>query len=43
MQKDILLNYEENKDILGGLLIKFEDKIIDLSLKTKFDNLRKNI
>lgn len=43
LQKEVVLNYEENKEILGGLLIKFEDKVIDLSLKTKFDNLRKNI
>ena len=43
LQKEVIINYEENKDILGGLLIKFEDKVIDLSLKTKFNNLRKNI
>ncbi|MBQ8636179.1 ATP synthase F1 subunit delta [bacterium] len=43
LQKDVILNYEENKDILGGLVIKYEDKVIDLSLKTKFDEIRKNI
>lgn len=43
LQKDVILTYEENKDILGGLLIKFEDKVIDLSLKAKFDDLKKNI
>ncbi|MBR5305027.1 MAG: ATP synthase F1 subunit delta [Candidatus Gastranaerophilales bacterium] len=43
LQKEVIINYEEDKDILGGLLIKFEDKVIDLSLKTKFNNLRKNI
>lgn len=43
LQKEVIINYEENQDILGGLLIKFEDKVIDLSLKTKFDDLRKNI
>lgn len=43
LKKDVILNYDENKDILGGLLIKFEDNVIDLSLKTKFDDLRKNI
>lgn len=43
LKKDIILNFEENKEILGGLLIKFGDKVIDLSLKTKFNNLRKNI
>ena len=43
LQKDIILNFEENKEILGGLLIKFGDKVIDLTLKAKFNNLKKNI
>ena len=43
LQKDVILNFEEDKGILGGLLIKFGDKVIDLSLKAKFNNLRKNI
>ena len=42
LNKEVILNYEQNKDILGGLVVKIEDKVIDLSLKTKFDNLRKN-
>ena len=40
-QKDIILNYQKDETILGGLVIKFEDNIIDLSLKTKFDKLKK--
>ena len=40
LQKQIILNYQSNKDILGGLVIKFEDKVIDLSLKTKFDKIK---
>ncbi len=40
LQKQIILNYESNKDILGGLVVKFEDKVIDLSLKTKFDKMK---
>ena len=43
LQKDVILNYEENDEILGGLVIKYEDKVIDLSLKNKFDQIRKNI
>lgn len=42
LNKEVILNYEKNEDILGGLIVKIEDKVIDLSLKTKFDNLRKN-
>lgn len=43
LKKDVILNYQENEDILGGLVIKYEDKVIDLSLKTKFSEMRKNI
>ena len=43
LQKDVILNYDQNQEILAGLVIKFEDSVIDLSLKTKFDELRKNI
>ncbi len=39
--KEVILNYQKDEDILGGLVIKFEDKVIDLSLKTKFDRLKK--
>lgn len=39
--KEVILNYQKDETILGGLVIKFEDKIIDLSLKTKFDRLKK--
>ena len=31
----------KNQDILGGFIIKIEDKVIDLSLKTKFETLTK--
>lgn len=41
LKKDAILNYSEDIGILGGLIVKFEDKVIDLSLKTKFEVLRK--
>ena len=41
LNKEIILNFEENKDILGGLVVKLDDKIVDLSLKTKFEKLKK--
>lgn len=43
LNKDVIIDYTQNNEILGGLLIKYDDKVIDLSLKTKFDKLRKNI
>ncbi len=41
LNKDVVLNYSKNQDILGGFIIKIEDKVIDLSLKTKFETLTK--
>lgn len=41
LKKDTVLNYTLDKDIIGGLVIKTEDKVIDLSLKSKFETLKK--
>ncbi len=41
MKKQVILNYDTDESIMGGLVVKVEDKIIDLSLKRKFENLRK--
>ena len=40
LSKEIVLNVNENKDILGGLVIKYQDKVIDLSLKNKLEAFR---
>lgn len=40
LQKQVILNFESDKNILGGLVIKFEDKVVDLSLKTKFEKIK---
>ena len=41
LNKDVLLNYNLDEEILGGLVVKIEDKVIDLSLKAKFEELKK--
>ena len=41
LSKNIFINYNLDEEILGGLVVKVEDKVIDLSLKTKFENLKK--
>lgn len=41
LNSEILLDLNIDKDILGGIIIRLEDKIIDLSLKNKFERLRK--
>lgn len=42
-QKEALINYSKDEAIIGGLIVKFDDRVIDLSLKTKFETLRKQI
>jgi len=41
LSKEIILNCQEKEDIIGGLVVKVNDKIVDLSLRAKFNNLRK--
>lgn len=43
LNKEAIITYNKDNNILGGLVIKYEDKIIDLSLKTKFENIRKQL
>lgn len=40
LNKDIVLDCNTDESIIGGLIIKIEDKVIDLSLKTKFETLK---
>ncbi len=41
MKKQVILNYDIDETIIGGLVVKIEDKVLDLSLKRKFENLEK--
>lgn len=41
LKKTIQPNWAINKDIIGGLVIKIDDDIIDTSLKSKLDKLSK--
>ncbi|MFH1661984.1 MAG: ATP synthase F1 subunit delta [Candidatus Falkowbacteria bacterium] len=41
--KNIVLNKKINKNILGGVIIKYGDKIIDASLKMKLSELKNNL
>ena len=43
LNKQIIFNYEIDKDILGGLIIKIGDKIIDLSLTKKIKDMEKQL
>lgn len=39
--KELNISYTEDKKILGGLIIKHEDRIINLSLTTKLREMEK--
>lgn len=41
--KTILLNYAVDESIIGGLIIKANDKIIDGSIKSKYERLKKSL
>lgn len=36
----VSFNYKEDKEILGGLVVKYQDKILDLSLKKNINDLK---
>lgn len=42
LSKEVILDCQKDENIIGGLVLKLNDKIVDLSLKTKFNNLKKN-
>lgn len=41
--EEIIIKEKIDKNILGGVIIKYDDKILDKSLKTKIRNLKKSI
>lgn len=43
LQKKVIPQYEVNSEIIGGLIVEIEDKTIDCSLKTKFENMKKQL
>ena len=43
MGKDVILQYEIDKSLIGGLLIKLEDKVIDTTVKGKLELLKSEL
>lgn len=43
LNKQVSINWTLDNDIIGGLIIKIDDDVIDNSLKNKLENLSKNI
>ncbi len=43
LQKNIYADWKTDNTIIGGLVIRIDDNIIDTSIKTKLENLSKNI
>ncbi len=42
-KKDIIIDYEIDKSIIAGLVIKMDDNVIDASLLSKFENMKKQL
>jgi F-type H+-transporting ATPase subunit delta len=40
---EVILSEKVNKDLLGGVVIKYGDKVLDGSLKTKINDLKNNM
>lgn len=43
LQKNVIAEWQKNENIIGGLVIKIDDDVIDSSLKNKLENLSKNL
>lgn len=43
LKKNVIITRSLDRDIIGGLVIKIDDDVIDNSLKNKLENLSKNI
>jgi F-type H+-transporting ATPase subunit delta len=43
MQKDLVLDYESDPDILGGVVLKVGDKVLDASIRAQLNILKENI
>ena len=43
LQKTVIANWVLDDSIIGGLVIRIDDNIIDNSLRNKLENLSKNI
>lgn len=43
LERPIFLKNKVRKDILGGLIIRFNDIVIDLSLKSQLDDIKNQV
>ena len=43
LNKHIIPEYIINPQIIGGLIIELDDKTIDFSIQTKFENMKKQL
>jgi len=41
--QDVVVKTELDKDLIGGALVKYNDKIIDMSIRQKLNNLAKQL
>jgi len=39
--KEVVIKQRQDSNVLGGVVVKYEDKLIDMSLKNQLSNLAK--
>ena len=40
---DIEIQYKVDESIIGGMIIRIEDRVVDSSIRTRIDNLKKQL
>lgn len=43
LQKSVIAEWQKNEEIIGGLIIKIDDDVVDSSIKNKLENLSTNL
>ena len=43
LQKDVIVNWGVDSDIIGGLVLNINETIVDNSIRHRLENLSKNI
>ena len=41
--KEVVINKKVDKSMIGGIIVRFDDREIDASLRKRLDDLRKSI
>ncbi len=43
LNKTLIIEFDTNKSLIAGFVVKIDDEVIDASYATKFENMRKQL